>query len=136
MMSQSSANGGDGNARGNQPSSIVVCGKCDAFTCGQLVALGEHRALVKAWLWDIDPFAATVKPSMQKKRQVYLSETLNHMHHVLSMGEDLYADGSELPDPIAGIRTMNCATNMVLKHYATRLTRRHHNKPRILRLFS
>ena len=73
MMSQSSANGGGGGGKtssGNLPSSIILCGKCDAFTCGQLVALGEHRALVKAWLWDIDPFAASGL-SIQKERQEY-----------------------------------------------------------------
>ena len=70
MMSQSSANGGGGGggggktSSGNLPSSIILCGKCDAFTCGQLVALGEHRALVKAWLWDIDPYAASGSSSL------------------------------------------------------------------------
>jgi glucose-6-phosphate isomerase len=124
MISQSSTNGRDSEVNGNQPSSILVFEKFDAFTCGQLVALGEHRALIKAWLWDIDPFAATAKPSMQKKRQVYLSETLNHIHHELLTGEIWHADESELPDPMADIHTMNCATNMVLKQYATRLVHR------------
>jgi hypothetical protein len=140
MLSQSSANGGGGNAKavsGNQPSSIIICGKCDAFTCGQLIALGEHRALVKAWLWDIDPFAAVTKPSMHMARQEYLSEKLNHMHHVLSMGENLYAEGSELPVPTDGILTMNSVTNMVLTDYATRFRHQHRNKPKISsRLFS
>ena len=140
MLSQSSTNGGGGNAKtasGNQPSSIILCGKCDAFTCGQLVALGEHRTLVKAWLWDIDPFAVA-KTSIQKERQEFLSERLNHMNHLLSMGEDLDdADGPEVPDPTGGIRTMNSATNTVLKHYATRLKHRHRYKPRTpSRLFS
>jgi glucose-6-phosphate isomerase len=136
MMSQSSANGGGGGggggktSSGNLPSSIILCGKCDAFTCGQLVALGEHRALVKAWLWDIDPFAASGS-SIQKERQEYLSEKLNRMDHALSMGEDLdEIEWSDLPDPTGGIRSMNSATNTVLKHYATRLKRRHRNNPR------
>lgn len=140
MLSQSSTNGVGGNAKtvsGNQPSSIILCGKCDAFTCGQLVALGEHRALIKAWLWGIDPFAVA-KTSFEKERQEFLSERLNHMNHLLSLGEDLDdADGPELPDPTGGIRTMNSATNTVLKHYATRLKHRHRNKSRTpSRLFS
>jgi len=136
MMSQSSANGGGGGggggktSSGNLPSSIILCGKCDAFTCGQLVALGEHRALVKAWLWDIDPYTASGS-SIQKERQEYLSKKLNRMDHALSMGEDLdKIEWSDLPDPTGGIRSMNLATNTVLKHYATRLKRQHRNNPR------
>jgi hypothetical protein len=132
MLSQSSANGG-GNAKtlsGNLPSTIILCGKCDAFSCGQLVAIGEHRALVKAWLWNIDPFASS-DSSIQKERQSYLLEKLNRMNCALSMGKDLdEAEGSELPDPTCGIRGMNSATNTVLKHYATRLKRRNRNNPR------
>jgi len=142
MLSQSSANGGGGGnaktASGNLPSSIILCGKCDAFACGQLVALGEHRALVKAWLWDIDPFAVSSGSSIQKEREEYISEKLNRMNHALSMGEDLdEAEWSDLPDPTGGIRGMNSATNMVLKHYAIRIKRRHRNYPRTpSRLFS
>ena len=44
------------------------------------------------------------------------------MDHALSMGEDLdEIEWSDLPDPTGGIRSMNSATNTVLKHYATRL---------------
>jgi glucose-6-phosphate isomerase len=28
---------------GNRPSTLLICGKCDAFACGQLLALSEHR---------------------------------------------------------------------------------------------
>lgn len=137
MTSQTSANNncGNGNAKtesGNQPSTILFCGKCDAFTCGQLVALAEHRALVKAWLWDINPFAVT-KSSIQQERQEFLSEKLYIMNNLLSEGVDLdEADGNDAPDPATGggIRIMNSATNTVLKHYATRLKHRRRDMPR------
>ncbi len=59
-----------------------------------------------------------------------LSEKLNRMDHALSMGEDLdEIEWSDLPDPTGGIRSMNSATNTVLKHYATRLKRQHRNNP-------
>ena len=124
---------------GNQPSTILFCGKCDAFTCGQLIALCEHRALVKAWLWGIDPFAITRLSGIQQERQEYLSEKLYIYNNLLSEGVDLdEADGSnELPSDSSttggggGARMMNSATNTVLKHYATRLKhRRRDDKPR------
>lgn len=40
----------------NHPSAILWCGMVNPFCCGQLLALTEHRALVKAHLWGIDPF--------------------------------------------------------------------------------
>lgn len=46
-------------ANGNRPSTLLICGKCDAFTCGQLLALEEHRVAVYARLWDVDSFPAS-----------------------------------------------------------------------------
>jgi glucose-6-phosphate isomerase len=152
MTSQNNEDGGVGNSStkieiGNQPSTILFCGKCDAFTIGQLIALCEHRALVKAWLWDIDPFMMTKSSGVQQERQEYLSEKLYIYNNLLNEGVDLdEADGSnELPSDSSatgggggGARMMNSATNTVLKHYATRLkNRRRDDKPRTpSRLFS
>jgi hypothetical protein len=152
MTSQNIEDGGVGNSStkieiGNQPSTILFCGKCDAFTIGQLIALCEHRALVKAWLWDIDPFMMTKSSGVQQERQEYLSEKLYIYNNLLNEGVDLdEADGSnELPSELSatgggggGARMMNSATNTVLKHYATRLkNRRRDDKPRTpSRLFS
>ncbi|KAL7540697.1 hypothetical protein ACHAXR_010311 [Thalassiosira sp. AJA248-18] len=143
MLSHSSVNGNGGadNATmsGNQPSTLLVCGKCDAFTCGQLLALAEHRALVKAWLWDIDPFFAAVKSSVQEERHEYLSDKLHQMYHILSMGENLDdADESLFPNEKGandaenhGTRSMHSASKTVLKHYVTRMQkRRYYNMPR------
>jgi len=140
MLSHTSVNGGDTTTMsGNQPSTLLVCGSCDAFTCGQLIALAEHRALVKAWLWDVDPFAA-VKSSIQEERQEFLSDKLRQMSHLLSNGEDLEdADESRFPDQNSVNETddngvgggIHSATRTVLKHYATRMQKhRHYGMPR------
>lgn len=123
MMSQSSHAGGDAAAlAGNQPSTLIVCRTCDAFSCGQLIALAEHRALVKAWLWDIDPFNTT-KSSIREDRRDYVSDKLHQMRHLLSVGETL--DGTDEPDQNEaeniGVKGMHSATNTILKHYATRM---------------
>ena len=157
MTSQNDDDGGGAGGSsakieiGNQPSTILFCGKCDAFTIGQLIALCEHRALIKAWLWGIDPFMITRSSGVQQERQEYLSEKLYIYNNLLNEGVDLdEADGSnESPSDSSttgggggggggGARMMNSATNTVLKHYATRLKhRRRDDKPRTpSRLFS
>ena len=122
MLSQSSVNdyGGGGNKSmsGNQPSTILICGKCDAFTCGQLIALAEHRALVKAWLWDADPFA-TMRSSIREERHEYLLEKLHKMNH--------HSDKSTSPDLNDGENQadhkdiMHAATRVVLQDYSARM---------------
>jgi glucose-6-phosphate isomerase len=52
------ANTGTAKSDGNRPSLLLLTSKLDAYTCGQLVALCEHRAIIKAKLYGIDPFAA------------------------------------------------------------------------------
>jgi glucose-6-phosphate isomerase len=44
------------HGEGNRPSTIILCSKMDAFTCGQFIALLEHRAAVKAYILGQDPF--------------------------------------------------------------------------------
>eukprot|EP00580_Thalassiosira_gravida_P008719 CAMPEP_0201632186 /NCGR_PEP_ID=MMETSP0493-20130528/5906_1 /ASSEMBLY_ACC=CAM_ASM_000838 /TAXON_ID=420259 /ORGANISM="Thalassiosira gravida, Strain GMp14c1" /LENGTH=282 /DNA_ID=CAMNT_0048103653 /DNA_START=282 /DNA_END=1130 /DNA_ORIENTATION=+ len=146
MLSHGSANGGggwvdagSGTVSGNQPSTLIVCGACDAFACGQLIALAEHRATVKAWLWDVDPFATTTKSSVEEERHDYLSDKLYQMHHLLSMGENLdEADESLFPEHNGGATTkpgytgfgggVHLATKTVLKHYATRMQGHHRHQ--------
>mmetsp|Transcript_11928 Transcript_11928/g.20715 ORF Transcript_11928/g.20715 Transcript_11928/m.20715 type:complete len:222 (+) Transcript_11928:1-666(+) len=136
MLSHGSINGNGGDSTtapvGNQPSTLLLCGACDAFTCGQLVALAEHRAIVKAWLWDADPFV-TVKSSIKEERREYLSGKLHQMYHLLSIGETLEeAKESLFPEHHGtnddtdsnGIGVgMRSATIAVLKEYATRMQR-------------
>ena len=116
MLSQTSINGGgETNAIvGNQPSTLILCGgACDAFTCGQLIALAEHRALIKAWLWDIDPFLPSKTSTTQEERQEQLTNKLNQMNKLLSTGENL--------DEVDG-KGIHPTTKTILKKYAL-----HHN---------
>lgn len=114
--SMTSINGGieTNTMVGNQPSTLILCGgACDAFTCGQLVALAEHRALIKAWLWDLDPFIPSKTYTTKGERQEQLTDELDQMNKLLSMGEDL--------DEMNG-KGMHSTTNTILKKYAM-----HHN---------
>jgi glucose-6-phosphate isomerase len=37
----------------NRPSTLLLVGKLDAFMCGQWISLTEHRAILKAKLWNM-----------------------------------------------------------------------------------
>jgi len=41
---------------GNRPSTSLLFSKLTPFTCGQLLALYEHRVAVQGFLWDINSF--------------------------------------------------------------------------------
>ncbi len=108
----------DGNfSRGNRSSTIILCGTCDAFTCGQLIALAEHRTLVKAWLWDFDPFLIPKKQSTINERSEYLKDYLDDMRQLLSLGQDL----EETDDRSASKQNINFATKTILTHYVKRV---------------
>ncbi|KAG7359778.1 glucose-6-phosphate isomerase [Nitzschia inconspicua] len=92
---------------GNRPSTLLLCGKLDAFTCGQLVAMAEHRAVVKAWVCEIDPFPRDVGTSLRTKRTEILRHRLENM---LVQGNDDEDDD--------GVSDMNLSTKTILQHYA------------------
>ena len=96
-------------ADGNRPSTLLICGTMDAFTCGQLIALSEHRAVVAARLWDVDPFARKVGSSIRdleiQKLKEALIQVFNH---------------NELNDDNNPNKT-NLATSTILSHYANRI---------------
>jgi len=104
-------------AEGNRPSTVLVCGRCDAFTCGQLVALSEHRAFVSATLWDIDPFVTRVGTSMRSSEVERLRGRLTKIYEQVASGYDDEDDGSSFQE---GGR-INLATSTILKHYANRM---------------
>jgi glucose-6-phosphate isomerase len=103
---------------GNRPSTLLMCGICDAFTCGQLVALAEHRAVVKARIWDVDPFAKEIGSSLRSKR----TETLkDHLQNMFGQEEE-----EEENDAAAGAgdtnnEGINLSTKTILRHYANML---------------
>lgn len=41
---------------GNRPSTSILMDRLDAFSCGQLLALYEHRTAVQGFLWGIPSF--------------------------------------------------------------------------------
>merc|ERR1711865_1267384 len=85
-LSNGNGNDNNDNDNGNRPSTILLCSRLDAFTCGQLVAMAEHRAVVKAWIWEIDPFPRTeTKTMLRSKRTESLKESLQIM---ISKGDD------------------------------------------------
>jgi glucose-6-phosphate isomerase len=100
---------------GNRPSTLLICGKCDAFTCGQLVALAEHRAVVKARIWDIDPFAKEIGSSLRSKRTERLKEQLQTMFTNNAEEEE---DEDDLLVQQQQGDGMNLSTKTILRHYA------------------
>ena len=101
------SNDGDSDD-GNRPSTLLLCSRLDAFTCGQLVALAEHRAVIKAWIWGIDPFPRGVetKTMLRSKRTESLKNSLQKM---ISNEDDDDDDEDE---------TLNLSTKTILRHYA------------------
>lgn len=41
---------------GNRPSSSLIAPKLTAYSCGQLLAIYEHRTAVQGFIWDINSF--------------------------------------------------------------------------------
>jgi glucose-6-phosphate isomerase len=115
-------------AVGNHPSTLLLCSKCDAFACGQLIALAEHRAIISARLWDIEnPFAFVSNhgSTVRNKQEDAMKEKLESMYQRLDLVGDLEAedeacngDGPKL----------NLAIKTLLGHYATRM---HHQRKQI-----
>ena len=110
---------GDDLAEGNRPSTLIVCGSCDAFTCGQLVALAEHRAAVAARLWDVDPFAFSFAngTSLRAMETERVKEKLHHLYEKLDRGEQ---EGDDDDSILSQGTKLNLATSTVLWHYANR----------------
>ena len=99
---------------GNRPSALIICDRCDAFACGQLVALAEHRAVIKAWICDTDPFSKVEGSSIRVNRTESMKERLDGMFAKLSNGEELDEDDEESDDG----KSFNLSTKTILRHYA------------------
>ena len=104
----SSLNTMENTSEGNRPSVLVLCGRLDAFACGQLVAMAEHRAAAKAWLWDMDPFVQEIGATLRSSRMRALKETLKTMFTSGGEDEEEDADGMDT----------NLSTRTVLRHYS------------------
>lgn len=100
---------------GNRPSSLIICGKCDAFACGQLLALSEHRTIIKAKLFDVDPFAEEVGSSLRTRRTEDLKEELHKLYTRIATTGGLDDDEESDDDG----PKVNLSTSTILGHYAT-----------------
>jgi glucose-6-phosphate isomerase len=103
---------GEDVAEGNRPSTLLVVGICDPFTCGQLIALSEHRAAITARIWDVDPFAKGVGSSLRLERTEHLKNKLQQIYERMSISSSNHSDQAE-------DSTVNLATATILGHYAT-----------------
>jgi len=107
---QSSANSSP--SEGNRPSSLLICGKLDAFACGQLIALSEHRAAVKARIWDLDPFAGDAGYALKTARTEQLRDELEKIF----VAQDV---GPESDDDEGGeAEGLSLSTKTILQEYA------------------
>ena len=123
MLSAGSAvNGTVGNSTtdSNHPSTLILCGECDGFSCGQLIAIAEHRALVKAWLWGIDPFHVSKKPAISKTD--VLMDGLAQMYHDSSLQGTPDECDDDTKAETYGVG-MTGSTRNLLKHYSVRMQR-------------
>ena len=114
--SSSNFTAGDGGTsaqqRGNRPCTIVISGSCNAFAIGQFIALAEHRALVKAWLYDCDPFAGTKDTTVSRERMMNTKASLHQMYR--ADHNDPRNNGPHY-----------LATNTMLQHYANRMQQKY-----------
>lgn len=105
-------------SEGNRPSLLLITGKLDAFACGQLVALSEHRAVVKAHLWGLDPFTKEVGSSFHMYRADKLKEELQDLVHHGANDEKDVGDGDG---------TSFLSTRTILLHYASSVRDQQHS---------
>ena len=99
-------------SEGNRPSILLICGKLDAFSCGQLIALAEHRAAVKAHIWGVDPFVREVGSSLRMYRSNLLKDELQVL---------LTRKPEDADDEVAGTGPLTLSTRTILEHYATQM---------------
>jgi hypothetical protein len=89
-----------------------MCGKLDGFMCGQLIALSEHRAVLKAKLWDMDSFVYDVGSSIRSSRTDKIKEELQKRSLVGGSDDD---DDDEIH------QELSLSTRILLGNYANRV---------------
>jgi Phosphoglucose isomerase len=99
-------------AASNRPSTLLLCGRLNAYTCGQLIALAEHRSILKAKLWNMTPlFPTQVGVALRTTRTDKLIEDL------AKLVEKMAHEGDE---EIETSITVNLSTTTLLSNYAGR----------------
>ena len=108
----------------NRPSTLLLCGRLNAYTCGQLIALAEHRSIIKAKLWNMTPlFPTQAGVALRMARTDKLKEDLGKLVERMRLGEE--DDEDEETETISGA---NLSTATLLSNYAGR-TRELRNEP-------
>lgn len=105
--SPSSTMGGN-ICQGNRPSSILITGKLDAFSCGQLLALSEHRVAVRAHILGIDPCSHQVASALRIPRQ----------NEIMGELENMFSDPQQEEEE----SSLHLSTRTILKHYAAMMS--------------
>lgn len=101
---------------GNRPSALLICGILDAFTLGQLIACSEHRAVVKAWVWGMDPFAKQAGHATRTTRAGHLRQDLEKICLLQQLGSGSEEIDEEDKDGNNG--GLNLSSKTLLGHYA------------------
>lgn len=94
-------------SQGNRPCTLIFCDKVDAFACGQLVALAEHRSIIKAHLLKLDPFASNHGSTIPSQRSEWMFSIL----------DELLVDDDDDNVSKTGNGQMNLSTRTILSHY-------------------
>lgn len=96
---------------GNRPSSSLLLPRLDAYTCGQLLALYEHRTAVQGFVWNIPSFDQWgVELGKVLAKQVRTALTAARK------------GGASVPEATSGF---NAATSGLLKKYLTHVDPRY-----------
>jgi len=114
----------DDFAGGNHPSTLLLCSRCDAFACGQLIALAEHRAMVTARLWDIkNPFSFNQSHGsvLRTKQEENVKEKLDLLYQRLDVVGHLDDDDDDVDQDTGVGSKLNFAVKTILGHYATNM---------------
>ena len=90
-----------------------MCSRCDAFGCGQLIALAEHRAMVTARLWDIEnPYAfasnngSVLRTKQEELMKYKLDETYQWLDFVGHLDDDDDIDNGPGPKLSFAVKTL------------------------------
>ncbi|KAL7566734.1 hypothetical protein ACA910_017786 [Epithemia clementina (nom. ined.)] len=102
-------------SRGNRPSTLLLCNKLDAFSCGQLAALAEHRVAVKAHIWGHSFWHNELGSALRIPRTHQLKEGLTNIISAMA-GHDGGGDDED-DDDLPGVGNTILSTRTILRHY-------------------
>jgi glucose-6-phosphate isomerase len=106
----------------NRSSTLLLCGRLNSYICGQLIALAEHRAIIKAKLWNMTPLFPTIDASsLRTPRNDKLKEDLIYwIQHQKNNDENNNNNDDDDDDDIDNSRGVNLSTKTLLNNYASR----------------